>query len=265
MVGLAGAGSVTVSVVTLRQRAAQELDPAARALLGLSRTNLTLLLLIIAAVVIAIIETEPLVFIGHETLFSHLQIGFGLLFGAEYLARIWVAAESPGAGSNWHKRWTFIRSPSAIIDLVVVVASLLPLITANTAALRLLRLVRIVGLARLGRLSTAVHGIWQAIHSRRFELAVTAGLATILIVFGATALYWLEGDVQPDKFGSVPRALWWAVVTMTTIGYGDAFPITPGGKIAATLVAISGIGLIAMPTGILASAFSEAMQKHHDD
>ena len=81
------------------------------------------------------------------------------------------------------------------------------------------------------------------------------------MIFGATALYWLEGEGQPDKFGSIPRALWWAVITLTTIGYGDVFPITPLGKIVASVVAFSGIGLLAMPTGILAAALSDAVQK----
>lgn len=103
-----------------------------------------------------------------------------------------------------------------------------------------------------------------AIHSRRYELGLTVGLALFLLVFGASALYWLESDLQPAKFGSVPRALWWAVITMTTIGYGDVYPITLGGKIVASLVAVAGIGLIAMPTGILAAAFSDAIQQRNE-
>jgi voltage-gated potassium channel len=82
------------------------------------------------------------------------------------------------------------------------------------------------------------------------------------MLFGATALYWAEGDIQPDRFGSIPRALWWAVATMTTIGYGDVYPITPLGKVLASVTAILSIGLIAMPTGILAAAFSDGMDRH---
>ena len=74
-------------------------------------------------------------------------------------------------------------------------------------------------------------------------------------------MYWAEGDVHPDKFGSIPRSFWWSVVTLTTVGYGDAYPITPLGKFFSALVAIAGIGLIAMPTGILAAAFSETVQR----
>jgi len=86
------------------------------------------------------------------------------------------------------------------------------------------------------------------------------GLAVTVLVFGATALHLIEGDLQPDKFGSIPRAMWWSVIALTTIGYGDVYPITVLGKIFAALVAVAGIGLIAMPTDILASAFSEAVR-----
>ena len=81
------------------------------------------------------------------------------------------------------------------------------------------------------------------------------------MLISSTLLYWAEGDVQPDKFGSIPRSFWWSVVTLTTVGYGDAYPITPLGKFFSALVAIAGIGLIAMPTGILAAAFSETVQR----
>jgi len=81
------------------------------------------------------------------------------------------------------------------------------------------------------------------------------------MLLAATALYWAEGDVQPDRFGSIPRALWWAVVTLTTVGYGDVAPITPLGKALAAAVAVIGIGLIALPAGMLAAAFSDAIQR----
>jgi len=95
--------------------------------------------------------------------------------------------------------------------------------------------------------------------ARRLQCRVT--LPFIPLIAGATALYWAEGSVQPDKFGSIPRSLWWAAVTLTTIGYGDVLPITPLGKFIAVLVAVAGIGLVALPTGILASGFSEAVQR----
>lgn len=106
----------------------------------------------------------------------------------------------------------------------------MPLFAKNSSELRPLRLVRIVAVAPMGQLSRALRDIWDAAFSRRFELAATAGLGVILVLFGATLLYWLEGTVQPDKFGSIPRALWRALVTITSIGHGDAYPIAVGGS-----------------------------------
>ena len=127
--------------------------------------------------------------------------------------------------------------------------------------LRLVRLLRIARLAKLGRMSLALRRVTSAIWLRRYELGLTLALAVAVLIVGATALYWLEGELQPDKFGSIPRSLWWAVVTLTTIGYGDAYPISAAGKAAAALVAFAGVGLIALPAGIMANAMQEAMRR----
>ena len=86
-------------------------------------------------------------------------------------------------------------------------------------------------------------------------------IAGIVLLVASTLMYWAEAGAQPDKFGSIPRAMWWCIVTLTTVGYGDVYPVTLLGKSLAGLVAIAGIGLIAMPTGILAAAFSDVVQR----
>jgi voltage-gated potassium channel len=113
-------------------------------------------------------------------------------------------------------------------------------------------------------MSSAWRHIGEAISSRRSELFLSLFAGIGLMVFSATLLYLAEGDAQPDKFGSIPRALWWAVATLTTIGYGDIYPVTPIGKLLASVTAVTSIGLIALPTGILAAAFSDAMARHRD-
>jgi voltage-gated potassium channel len=147
---------------------------------------------------------------------------------------------------------------------VVVLSTLAPLITADAAILRFVRLFRVFAVMKFGRFSLAVKSVWQAIADRGDDLIVTAALAFIFVLGGATALYIVEGHIQPEQFGSIPRALWWAVITLTTVGYGDAYPITALGKAIGATLALSGIAFVAMPTGIIAAAFSEAMQRRRD-
>lgn len=238
----------------------EQLDPPSWPNRGLSPLNAALCLLILVATGVAILDTEPLVTRGNELLFHRIELVFGSLFLLEYLARLWAIPEgSPGPA--WRCRLNFVISPWSIVDLLVIATSFAPFIAANGQMLRLLRLARILRLAKLGRMSSAIQHLTQAVMSRRLELGLTAGIALGLLVFGATALYLAEGHIQPDKFGSIPRSLWWAIITLTTIGYGDVYPVTVVGKIIAGFVAICGIGLIAMPTGILAAAFSDAMER----
>lgn len=246
---------------TLRRKLYVQLDPSRWPARGLSPVNTLVCAAILLATAIAVIETEPLVTRGREHLFRIAEVAFGLFFAAEYLARLWVVAEADDARPIWRRRLRFVLSPSGLIDLAVIATTFAPFLTANAQMLRLLRLIRIVRLAKLGRMSAAMRHLGHAVASRRMELGLTAGLGIGLMVTGATLLYWIEGEVQPDKFGSIPRALWWAVITLTTTGYGDAYPVTPPGKLVAAFVAICGIGVIALPTGILAAAFSDAIQR----
>ena len=96
---------------------------------------------------------------------------------------------------------------------------------------------------------------------RRFELLLSLAVALVLLVLSSTAMYLVEGPTNPEAFGSIPRAMWWSIVTLTTIGYGDVFPVTLGGRMVAGVTAICGIGLIAAPTGILSAAFSDALAR----
>lgn len=250
--------------MSLRQRIYRQLDPSTWPNRALSPVNKLLVMTILIATLFAILETEPVLRDRFHIVFVVGELCFGFIFLIEYVARVWTAPEHKGPGSATAKRLGFIFSFSGLLDLIVLIATFAPLFTINLAMVRIVRLLRIVRLAKLGRLSGALDTLYDAVYSRRFELGVTLSLGAILLVFGATALYLAEGAVQPDQFGSIPRALWWAVITMTTIGYGDAIPVTPIGKFLAAVVAVGGIGLIAMPTGILAAAFSDVMQKRRE-
>lgn len=256
--------SETEEKLTLRARLYKEIDPSARNIEGLSAFNKFVIFTVLLASFVAIMQTEPSVAAQYERDFFLIEICAGALFIVEYLMRFWTAPENPEAKSAWGARMRFIVSPMAILDLVIIASIFLPLILENSAFFRMLRVLRILALARLTRFSRALQHLVGAIAERRYDLAITLGMAGFLLLFGSSALYWLEGDAQPEAFGSIPRALWWAVITLTTVGYGDVSPITVEGKIIASFVALAGVALVALPTGILAAAFSDAMQRQRE-
>jgi len=249
-----------MGIQALKDAVFRQVDPSVRPGF-ISFTNKVVIGLILAAVASAILETEPMIAVGNEELFRQMEIGFGSLFLVEYLARFWVADMSPVfAGSRW-PRLKFVTSISAIIDLLSILPALLAIAGGATLALRFVRFFRILRLAKLSRFSSAWADLGDAIHSRKEELFLAFSLAAFTILIASTLMYWAEGDAQPDKFGSIPRTFWWAIVTMTTVGYGDVYPITPVGKFLSGMVSVAAIGLIALPTGILAAAMSDVMQR----
>lgn len=238
----------------------RQLDPAARP--GrLSFTNKVVILLILAAVGAAVVETEATIAGGKEHVFRNMEIAFATFFSAEYLLRLWVADLNPDFSSSRYPRLKFVTSGPAIIDLMSILPALLALAGGASLALRFVRFFRILRLARLGRFSEAWQDLAAAVRSRKEELFLAFSLATMTLLVASTLLYWAEGDAQPDKFGSIPRSLWWGVMTLTTVGYGDVYPITPLGRFFSGLVSVAAIGLIALPTGIMAAAMSDVIQR----
>jgi voltage-gated potassium channel len=252
--------------LTWRRWAYQNLHTSGWRKPGISPVNRFIALMILAAVVMAILQTEPEVVDGHQLFFRRLEIVFACIFLVEYVARVWCAPENPDLkGRPWQARLRYMVTLPAIIDLLALSTLFLTLFGSEGAFLRLFRLVRIFMLARLGRYSTALKAVAQAVNSRRYELVASLSIAAMLLLVSSTLLYTVEGPHQPDDFGSIPRAMWWSIATLTTVGYGDVFPVTPIGKILAGITAITGIGLIAMPTGILAAAFSDAIQSQREE
>lgn len=251
-------------VLSLRRRVYHELFASAREDGRLTLTNQIIVIAILVSVLLAIIGTERQVAIENRSVLRWAEFAFGVFFLGEYLARLWTAAERPGSQSASAKRFEWARSFFALIDLAVVIASLIPFLVTGAPIFRLMRLFRLASLLRFGEFSEALRALSAAIVERRYDLFVTGALAGLLVLVGATALYWAEGATQPDAFGSIPRAMWWSIITLTTVGYGDVSPVTTLGKVFAAIVALGGIGLVAMPTGIIAAAFSDAMQKRRE-
>ena len=247
----------------LRKATWRQVDPEAYEHNGLSSTNRAVVCLVAVSSILAILETEPTIEDLAPRAFSGVEWFFSTLFLAEYLIRLWAEGENPKF-RGLRGRLGYALTPAAIIDLIAFLPSLIwPILpgTSNFMLLRLFRVVRILRLARLGRFSLAMRNLSQAVSERREELLLSLMLATFVLVFAASGMYLLEGSNDPKTFGSIPRALWWSVCTLTTVGYGDIYPHTVLGKVLGGLTSIAGIGLIAMPTGILAAAFSNAFQR----
>lgn len=247
----------------LRRAIWRQVDPEAYERDGLSPTNRAVVWIVGVSSILAILETEPTIEEMAHREFAPLEWIFAVLFLVEYLVRLWAEGENPRF-RGVRGRIRYALTPAAVVDLIAFLPSLvLPLLpgTSNFMLLRLFRLLRILRLARLGRFSLAMRHLSQAVSHRREELLLSLMLATFVLVFSAAGMYLLEGQDDQETFGSIPRAMWWSVCTLTTVGYGDIYPHTVLGKILGGLTSIAGIGLIAMPTGILAAAFSEAFQR----
>lgn len=244
----------------LRERAYLQLEPSARSTPGLSLVNKFICVLIVSSVLVAILETEDSLLAQAQSLFGYLEWFFTGVFLLEYGARLWVQGENPKYNDGVVGLFRYAVTPAALLDLLAIAPILVTFAGSEAFLLRLFRLLRVLRLARLGRFSEAMGYVAEALKSRGHELCLSIGAALVLLILSATVLYLVEGEDQREAFGSIPRAMWWAVATLTTVGYGDVYPVTVLGKVFASVTAIAGIALIAMPTGILAAAFSDAMQ-----
>lgn len=244
----------------LRQTLYRQLAPEGWQAYGLSPVNKLVCVLILVASFVAILETEDSIRDSLPWAFSGLEVLFVALFSVEYLARLYAAGEDPRY-RGWRGRVRYVFTWWALVDLIAILPFFLGFIAHNTFLIRLLKVCRLLRLSRLGRFSRAWSALAEALNARMYELLLSVGVAGLLLLLSSAFLYAAEAAAQPEEFGSVPRALWWSIATLTTVGYGDVTPITALGKLFAGITAVAGIGLIAMPTGILAAAFSDAFQK----
>ena len=227
---------------------------------GLTPTQRLVAAAIVAAVLFAIFATEPDLPDETRAALAVVEVGFGILFLVEYVARVWsIGARHEFAGLRG--RLKYMGTPLAVVDAVALLPFLLGAMGAESMILRLIRVMRIIALAKMARYSMAMRVVLTSIVERRFELFFAASLAGFMILVSSAALYVLEGGNQPEAFGSIARTMWWAVATLTTVGYGDVVPITPLGKVFAAITSIAGIAMIALPTGILAAAFSDGFSR----
>lgn len=248
---------------TLRARLHRQLDMNSWLRPGISPLNALIALSVFGSIVVAALMTEPSLDPLNVILRPILAV-FAALFTAEYALRWWTRWEEDAWRDGVFGPWGYGLTVFAIVDLMALIGVWMEVIfnvgIGWAVMLRMLRLMRIFTLDQHSQLGRAAHELASAIRARYLELGVALSLATALLLFFSVSIYLAERHAQPDIFGSIPRATWWALVTMTTVGYGDAVPSTGIGKLIGGFAALSSIALIAVPAGIMASAFSDAVQ-----
>ncbi|MDD7984365.1 ion transporter [Lentisphaera marina] len=188
---------------------------------------------------------------------SLLLTGIGIFFTIEYMLRVYSCNAD---GSQTRRQW--MKKPYSIIDLLAIGSFLLgSFMHFDLLFLRTLHLVSAMPVKGSNSSTTALDNLLAALRSKIHDLFACLGLLINLMIIASCALYCFEHEVQPDKFSSIPASLWWAVSTVSTVGYGDIYPVTIGGKIVAGIFAIIGFGFIALPAGIMTAAYIEAAKK----
>jgi voltage-gated potassium channel len=184
------------------------------------------------------------------------------VFSIEYLLRLWSAVEIPMLSRMrpWQARLRFALRPMMLIDLFAVLPFYFSWLYPMD--LRLLRVLRLFRLLKLVRYSPALQTLGRVLADEYRALLGALLIILVLLLFASTAVYFLEREAQPDKFGSIPAAAWWALATLTTVGYGDIVPITPLGKLLGGVVMLLGVGMIALPVAIISTGFNQESSRH---
>lgn len=227
--------------------------------------NISLSVLIFLNTIAIILNTIPSLSSTYHHIFWDFEVFSVVIFSIEYLLRLWSSVESRFYTHKFWGRLKFLFSFWGIVDLLAIAPFFLSAFVTDFGVIRMLRLLRILRLFRMSKYFHAFRIIKNVLTSKREELILAFSFIIFLILFSSSLMYFLEHPVQPQNFSSIPAALWWGVNTMTTVGYGDIYPITLPGKILGSLVAISGISLFALPAGIIASGFNEHIRGYKNE
>ena len=250
---------------TLRLRVAQLLAPHRENDRASRLVDYFLVVLILANVFAVVISTIDHIGIPYRHWFIRFEYFSVIVFSVEYLLRLWSCVETRDRQGRQRSRLGWALSPMGLVDLLAIlpfyVALFLPQQYVSLLLLRIFRSLRLLRLFKLARYSQAMNVLTAVLRREGRVLTVVFAIMGMILVLAAWGMYTLERSVQPEAFGSIPAALWWAVVSLTTVGYGDVVPMTNGGRMFAGLVSLIGIGMISLPAGIMASGFTSEVRR----
>ncbi len=257
----ATAGEAAGIPVTLRRRIHLMLDSSVATDLTTVLLHRSFVLLVLISVAAVVLESMPRMAEKYEHWFLLVENLSLAVFSIDYALRLWSAPEhTPYSEMHpWRARWSYMITGWAIIDLL----SILPFVLAFfvPADFKILLLLRLIRFFKLARYSAGMRSLMAALEAERKALLASMTVLLGLVLVAASAIHLFEHEAQPDKFGSIPDSMWWAIVTLTTVGYGDVVPVTVGGKLVAGFTMIMGLMMLALPIGIVANAFAEEIHR----
>ena len=223
--------------------------------------DLFILSLIGLNVLALVLETVGPIYQAWSPWLNGFEVVSVLIFTAEYFVRLWCCVEDPQYRHPVKGRLRYAVSFFGIIDLLAILPFYLPFIGLDFRFIRAVRLFRLFLVLKLARYSLALSSVRGVLMKKREELLCTLFLLVLLLLMSSTLMYYVEREMQPEAFSSIPMAMWWGVATLTTVGYGDVYPITAIGKVLGAIIAVLGIGLFALPAGLIGGAYLEEVEE----
>ncbi|MEA2754064.1 MAG: voltage-gated potassium channel [Aliidongia sp.] len=248
------------SLVSLRRRVNALLDHSLPPTRASRAVGAFIVILIVINVASVILESVEQIRLGYEPTLWWIEQIATAAFTAEYLLRIWSAVDRVN-GRFRHPVWGRVAYATrffSVIDLIAILPGVLGLFGAGD--LRVLRLMRLMRLLKLSRHSTTFSLLWSVFREEASAIGAILFTLMLTLIISASLMYLIEGEAQPTVFSSIPAAMWWGIETLTTVGYGDIVPVTPLGKIVGGLVSITGIGTLALFSGVLTVSFMEQLR-----
>ncbi|HYM02818.1 MAG TPA: ion transporter [Stellaceae bacterium] len=248
-------------LIAFRRRVSRLFDDTAPQNAATRLFNAALAALIVVNVTAVIVESVDSIHRQNPEIFWWIEAIATFVFAVEYLLRVWTAVDINGGRYSeplWG-RLRYMRSFFALVDLVAVLPAVLGVIP-GADDFRVLRLLRLLRMLKLTRHSTVFSLLWAVVREEARSIAAVLFIVTLTLVLSASLLYMIENDAQPTVFSSIPAAMWWAVETLTTVGYGDMVPVTPAGKLVGGIVSIVGIGTLALFSGLITVSFMDQLR-----
>lgn len=222
--------------------------------------DISLIILITLNVLAVILESVPEIRQPLASIFFTFEVFSIAIFTFEYFIRLWSVTKNPWNNKYRRPFWGRLRymfSLMALIDLLAILPFYLAFFISID--LRFLRVMRLLRILKLTRYSSAMNMLFDVFREEARVIGASIFVLLLLLVVASSCIYLVEHEVQPEGFGTIPRSMWWAIITMTTVGYGDVVPVTGIGKTIAAFMGVIGIGMVALPAGILASGFNQAL------